>query len=103
MGGTRLQLKKFPIEKMCEHSTMCMIAKRATGKSFLTREILYHKRKMPASVIISRTEKLNRFYGDFCPDSYIYDAFDTDILGKIYERQAKMNADNLKRKKESKN
>jgi len=102
MGNSRLQIKRFPIEKMCEHSTVAMIAKRATGKSYLTREILYHKRKMPASVIISRTEKLNRFYGDFCPDSYIYDAFDTDILAKIYERQAKMNADNLKRKKESK-
>ena len=102
MGSTRLQIKRFPIESMADHSTVCMIAKRATGKSYLTREILYHKRKMPASVIISRTEKLNRFYGDFCPDSYIYNEFDTEILGKIYERQAKMNEDNQKRKKESK-
>lgn len=100
-GASRLQIKRFPIHNMCEHSTIAMIAKRASGKSYLTREILYHKRKIP-SVIISRTEKLNRFYGEFCPDSYIYNAFDTSILSKIYDRQSKLNEDNLKRKKAGK-
>ena len=89
-GGSRLQLKRFPIEKMQEHCTIAMIAKRASGKSYLTREILYHKRKLPATVVISRTEKLNRFYGEFCPDSYIYDEFDTEILTNIYARQSKL-------------
>ena len=101
-GASHLQLKRFPIDKMAEHCTIAMIAKRASGKSYLTREILYHKRNIPASVVISRTEKLNRFYGDFCPDSYIFDAFDTGILANIYERQSLMNQDNDKRKKEGK-
>lgn len=101
-GGSRLQLKRFPIEKMQEHCTIAMIAKRASGKSYLTREILYHKRKLPATVVISRTEKLNRFYGEFCPDSYIYDEFDTEILTNIYARQSKLNHDNESRKKEGK-
>jgi hypothetical protein len=101
-GASRLQLKKFPIHKMAEHCTIAMIAKRASGKSYLTREILYHKRNIPAVTVISKTEKLNRFYGDFCPDSYIFDNFDTDILSKIYQRQAKLNEDNSKRKKEGK-
>ena len=101
-GTSRLQIKRFPIDKMAEHCTIAMIAKRASGKSFLTREILYHKRKIPANVIISRTEKLNKFYGDFCPDSYIYDSFDTEILSNIYQRQAKLNSDNERRKKEGK-
>ncbi len=100
-GASRLQLKRFPIDKMAEHCTIAMIAKRASGKSYLTREILYHKRKIPA-VVISRTEKLNRFYGEFCPDSYIFDQFDTEILSKIYERQSRLNKDNERRKKEGK-
>ena len=79
-GGSQLRLKKFSIEKMVDHATIAMIAKRASGKSYLTREILYHKRDIPTSVVISRTEKLNRFYGEFIPDSFIYDNFDTEIL-----------------------
>jgi hypothetical protein len=101
VGGNRLQIKRFPLEKMAEHCTIAMIAKRASGKSYLTREILSHKRKIP-SIVISRTEKLNKFYGEFCPDSFIYDNFDTSILTRIYERQSKMNTDNERRKKEGK-
>ena len=98
VGASRLQLKKFPIHEMAEHCTIAMIAKRASGKSYLTKEILYHKRDIPAVTIISKTEKLNKFYGDFCPDTYIYDKFDTEILTRIYERQSIMNEDNSKRK-----
>ena len=101
-GGSQLRLKKFKIEDMVDHATIAMIAKRASGKSYLTREILYHKRNIPSSVVISRTEKLNRFYGDFVADSFIYDNFDTDILSKIYSRQAKCNEDNKNRLKEGK-
>ena len=101
-GASRLQLKKFPIHEMAEHCTIAMIAKRASGKSYLTREILYHKRDIPAVTVISKTEKLNKFYGEFCPDTYIYDKFDTEILTRIYERQSMMNEDNLNRKKEGK-
>ena len=60
-GGSQLRLRKFKIEKMVDHATIAMIAKRASGKSYLTREILYHKRNLPTAVVISRTEKLNRF------------------------------------------
>ncbi len=101
-GGSQLRLKKFKIEDMVDHATIAMIAKRASGKSYLTREILYHKRSIPSSVVISRTEKLNRFYGEFVADSFIYDNFDTDILSKIYSRQAKCNEDNKNRIKEGK-
>ena len=101
-GGSQLRLKKFNIEKMVDHATIAMIAKRASGKSYLTREILYHKRDIPTSVVISRTEKLNRFYGEFIPDSFIYDNFDTEILSKIYTRQGKCNEDNRARVKEGK-
>ncbi len=101
-GGSQLRLKKFRIDKMVDHATIAMIAKRASGKSYLTREILYHKKNLPTAVVISRTEKLNRFYGDFIADSFIYDNFDTDILTKIYQRQAKCNEDNKNKLAEGK-
>lgn len=96
-GQAKLKIKRFDLKKMAENCTIAMIAKRASGKSYLTREILYHKRDLPAAIAISRTEKLNKFYGEFIPDIYIYDEFDTSILNKIFARQGKMNEDNKKR------
>ena len=101
-GATRLPIKPFKINEMVDHCTIAMIAKRATGKSFLTREIMYQKRNIAAAVAISRTEKLNGFYTDFIPDSYIYSEYATDILSRIYERQAQMNEDNKERRKRGK-
>lgn len=101
-GASQLRLKKFNVKEMVEHATIAMIAKRASGKSYLTREILFHKRDIPTAVVISRTEKLNKFYGEFIPDSYIFDDFDSSILTKIYQRQSKLNGDNEVRRKEGK-
>ena len=101
-GGTRLPIKKFNIHEMVDHCTIAMIAKRATGKSFLTREIMFQKRNIAAAVAISRTEKLNSFYSEFIPDSYIFSEYESSILSRIYERQATMNEDNKKRIKEGK-
>jgi len=101
-GATRLSIKKFNIHEMVDHCTIAMIAKRATGKSFLTREIMYHKRNIAAAVAISRTEKLNSFYSDFIPDAYIFSEYDSDILSKIYQRQSQMNEDNKRRIKDGK-
>lgn len=105
-GATKLPIKKFNIHEMVDHCTIAMIAKRATGKSFLTREIMYQKRHIAAAVAISRTEKLNSFYSEFIPDSYIYSEYTSDILSRIYNRQSKMNEDNkirIKNNKEPKN
>lgn len=101
-GTSQLRLKKFNIKDMVDHATIAMIAKRASGKSYVTKEILYHKRSIPAAVVISRTEKLNKFYGDFIPDSYIFDNFEPEILSRIYGRQSKISEDNENRVKEGK-
>jgi hypothetical protein len=101
-GATKLPIKRFNISEMVDHCTIAMIAKRATGKSFLTREIMFQKRKIAAAIAISRTEKLNSFYSEFIPDSYIYSEYSPDILTRIYERQLQMKEDNERRKKDGK-
>lgn len=101
-GATRLPIKPFKISEMVDHCTIAMIAKRATGKSFLTREIMYQKRNIASAIAISRTEKLNSFYSEFIPDSYIYSEYSSDILARVYERQSKMSDDNKKKKKDGK-
>lgn len=101
-GGHSLKIKRFDIKSMPENVTIAMIAKRASGKSYLTKEILFHKRDIPLTVAISKTEKLNKFYSDFIPDIYIFDEYDNVILNRIYKRQSLMNEDNVEKKKEGK-
>jgi hypothetical protein len=101
-GASILQIKKFNISEMVDHCTCAMIAKRASGKSYLTKELLFHKRDLPSAIAISKTEKLNKFYSDFIPDSFIYSEYDPEILTKVYDRQSKMNSDNASRVKENK-
>ena len=102
-GATKIQIKKFNIHDMVDHCTIAMIAKRATGKSFLTKEIMFQKRNISTAIAISRTEKLNSFYSEFIPDSYIYSEYSSDILNRIYERQGVINEENKKRLKDGKN
>lgn len=101
-GPSTLRIKKFDLLEIVDHATICIIAKRGSGKTFLVKDIMYHKRHLPACIAISKTEKLNRFYGNFIPDSYIYSNFDTSILSKIYNRQSILNEDNKQKEKESK-
>jgi len=101
-GRSRLKIKKFDIKSMPDNVTIAMIAKRGSGKSFLTRELLFHKRHIPTTIAISKTERLNRFYGDFIPDIYIYENYSNELLGKIYARQSKIFEDNERRVKDGK-
>ena len=101
-GSSRLRIKKFNIKDMPDNVTIAMIAKRASGKSYLTREILFHKKDIPTAMAISKTEKLNKFYGEFIPDIFIYNNYGTAILNRLYSRQSKMSEDNNTRKKEGK-
>ena len=102
MGQNVIQLKRFNMKNMVEHTTIAMIAKRGSGKSWLVREIMYNKRKIPSAIVVSQTEKLNCFYGDHIPDLYIYNKFDTKILNKIYSRQGRLADKNKLKRKEGK-
>lgn len=101
MGANRMRFTKFNLDDMCEHATIALIAKRASGKSVLVKEIMSKKKGIP-SVIMCKTEKLNRSYSTHVPDSYIFYNFDTDILSRIFMRQRKLISDNEKRKKKKK-
>ncbi|VVU94873.1 hypothetical protein CPAV1605_598 [seawater metagenome] len=96
-GASRLQLKKFDLTKMVDHATIAMIAKRGSGKSWVCRNIMFAKKDIATSVVISPTEKLNSFYGNFIPPIYIYNRYDGDVLSRIYNRQEMMMEDNKKR------
>ena len=101
-GAKRIPIKKFDINNMVDYCTIAIIAKRASGKSFLTREIMFQKKNIVSTIVVSRTEKLNSFYSEFIPDLYIYSEYDSTILTRIFKRQALMNEHNKERSKKNK-
>lgn len=88
-GNMSLPIKEFQLETMCENPAIVMIAKRASGKSWVCRSILKHFRDIPVGIIIAPTEKMANppFYSDFFPDSYIHYEYRSEIIEKLLYRQ----------------
>ncbi|AVL94765.1 A32-like packaging ATPase [Moumouvirus australiensis] len=90
MNFNKFTFFEFRLEKMVIDPSIVMIAKRGSGKSFITRDIIYHYRHVPGGVVIAPTDKMNSFYKYFFPDLYIHYDIKETILSKILERQRKM-------------
>lgn len=98
----KFPVRKFELKKMVINPTICMIAKRGSGKSWVTREILKLYRNIPGGIVIAPSDEMNCFYGDFIPSSYIYYKFDSDIIKKVLLRQKRTIKKFIKYKKEGK-
>lgn len=85
--GDKLPIQEFSLGEMCVNPSILMIAKRGSGKSWVTKAVLFKFHKIPVGVIISPTEKDNPFFSDFFPDSYIYYKYESHIIKKILIRQ----------------
>ena len=80
-GNKSLPIKEFKLDSMCENPAIVMIAKRASGKSWVCRSILKHFRHIPVGLIIAPTEKMANppFYSDFFPDAYIHYEYKSEL------------------------
>lgn len=90
MNYNKFQILEFDLSSMVIDPSIVMIAKRGSGKSFITRDIVYHYRHMPVGAVIAPTDKLNSFYKFFFPDLYIHYDIKEIILKKILMRQTLM-------------
>jgi hypothetical protein len=88
--GDKLPIQEFSLGEMCSNPSILMIAKRGSGKSWVTKAVLFKFHKIPVGVIISPTEKDNPFFSEFFPDSYIYYKYESSIIKKILIRQKMM-------------
>jgi len=86
-AGDKLPIQEFTLDKMCRDPSIIMIAKRGSGKSWITKAIIYKHADIPVGVIISPTEKDNPFFVDFFPDTFIFYKYESKILKKILIRQ----------------
>lgn len=72
---------------MADDKVCVFIGKRGTGKSTLITDIMYHKRHIPAGVVMSATEDGNHHYKSFIPDLFIYGDYDREAIERVLDRQ----------------
>jgi hypothetical protein len=91
-----IQLRKFDPSKIADDKVCVVIGKRGTGKSTLVTDLLYHKKDIPAGVVMSATEEGNHYYKQFIPDLFIYGDYNKETIEKVIERQKRLIAANKK-------
>ena len=48
------------------------------------------KDKIPAGIVISQTDELNKFWRQYVPAKYIYPKYEPEILDAVFRRQKKI-------------
>ena len=86
----KFAIPEFNLESMVQNPSILIVAKRGSGKSYITRDILHHYRDVPGGVVISPTDKMSSFYKYFFPDLYIHYNINEMLLKKIIYRQSMM-------------
>lgn len=85
-----LQLKKFNMKMIKDDEIVVIMGKRNTGKSFLTKDLLYYKRHIPVGTVISPTENANRFYSDMVPPIFIHDEYSPGVISSFMKKQKRL-------------
>ena len=82
-----LNIAEFKLESMMPDPSILIMAKRGSGKTEISREIIHHYRNIPGGVVISPVDKINPVYKYFFPDLYIHYTANEPLLRKILARQ----------------
>ena len=81
-------LAEFDPESIKLDATIVAVGKRRTGKSWLFRNLMFlMKDKIPAGIVISQTDELNKFWRQYVPQKYIFNRYEPEILDAVFERQ----------------
>lgn len=59
-----------------------------SGKSWLIRDIFYHKKSIPYGIVFSSSEQASPFFSNFIPDTFIYSDFDSEKINKLFIKQS---------------
>lgn len=89
MNRVEVNIKKFDINSIDPDSLCVFIGKRNTGKTYLVKDVLYHKRRIPIGTVISQTETLNGNFSENIPGTFIHTKFSSDIISDVFVQQEK--------------
>lgn len=88
--------KRFDPSTIRDDKVIAITARRGSGKTTLMTDLLYHKRHIPAGIVMSATEEGNSHYGKFIPSRFIYNNYSDDVIQKLIARQKKLLGDKEK-------
>lgn len=80
-------LRELPLDIIKPDFAILVFGIRRTGKSFLTRYLLYHLRKNFPLVFCMTETKLNNFWQQHIPDKYVFEDFNEAVLTKYIQMQ----------------
>ena len=88
-------LLEFNPEEIKLDATVVAVGKRRTGKSWCFRNLMYLLNdKIPAGIVISQTDPLNKFWQQYVPKKYIYPKYQPEILDAVFKWQKNILNDN---------
>ncbi|CAH6421609.1 VV A32-like packaging ATPase [uncultured virus] len=90
VDGSTVPIRPFLLDSMVPNPSICMIAKRGSGKSWVVRSLLKHFKHIPGGIIIAPTDKMSAFYGKFFPDLFIHYEYNSNIIERLLGRQDKI-------------
>ena len=82
-----LRLSKFNMGMIPDDAVVVFIGRRGTGKSYLIKDLMWHKQRFPIGTVISGTEGANAFYSTIVPSLFIHEEFNTSIINNVLKRQ----------------
>lgn len=77
---------EFQLDKMCDNPSIALIAKRGSGKTWVIGNILKQLLKTDKEtdvLIIAPTEKFNKFYSTYFPQSRIVHAYSSELVSNF--------------------
>ena len=82
-----LKLRSFDPSRIPDDKICVFIGKRGYGKSWLMRDVMWHKRNIQSGVVMSPTEVNTGFWSKYIPDIFIHKDYNSGLLSKIMEKQ----------------
>lgn len=81
-------INKFDPSSIISNSSICMIAKRGSGKTVMVKDLIhkFNNEKMKITVF-SPTDKMNKDYSSMGIEMNIYERFDLSVIKDILEEQ----------------
>jgi hypothetical protein len=84
-----LKIRRFDPSTIAPDAIICMVGRRRSGKSVAVKAIMNEFKDIPRGIVMSGTEHVNKFFGEFIPETYIYPEYDSALLEKVFKMQAR--------------
>lgn len=90
MALIKQAINEFDLKSMVKNPAIVLITKRGGGKTWLCRELIGNFGDIPVGIVISYSERTDRFYKDFFPDTFIFHENCPNIFARVLIRQRRI-------------